>query len=181
MRIDLAGIHFGRLVVLKFSHNTRYRKSTHSSWDCLCDCGTTLIVGRANLISGRARSCGCSRRNSPIMGQGTLTHGDTVNHSPTPEYKVWQGMWQRCTNPHDGKFYLYGGRGISVCERWNSFEMFLADMGRRPSPTHSIDRLKNDRGYSPDNCRWATILEQRYNRRDYIAVHGEERANLPQV
>ena len=83
----------------------------------------------------------------------------------TPEYRTWKHMRNRCRNPRDAQFYLYGGRGIDVCERWDSFENFLADMGLKPTQSHSIDRINNDEGYSPNNCRWADKSTQARNRR----------------
>ncbi len=88
------------------------------------------------------------------------------------EYYSWDGAKSRCFNPRAKKYPLYGGRGITMCERWrNSFEAFFADMGARPTPQHSLDRIDSDGDYEPGNCRWATVLEQRHNRRDYIAQH----------
>jgi len=83
----------------------------------------------------------------------------------TPEYWSWSGMIQRCTNPRNPAFHNYGGRGIKVCKRWLKFENFFADLGLKPSPKHTLDRINNSRGYSPDNCQWATWKEQNNNRR----------------
>ena len=88
--------------------------------------------------------------------------GKKANH---PLYGIWKGMRNRCTNPKNKAYPGYGGRGISVCEAWDDFDQFCQDMGDRPSPTHSIDRIDNDKGYSPDNCRWATPAEQCVNKR----------------
>lgn len=95
----------------------------------------------------------------------------------SPEYRAWQQMIVRCTNPNIPKFARYGGRGITVCERWHVFENFLADMGRRPSARHSLDRKDNDGPYSSDNCRWATSREQNRNRSTnrILRLHGVEK------
>lgn len=87
-----------------------------------------------------------------------------------PEYSVWRTMRARCSKPSHNRYYLYGGRGISVCERWQKFENFIADMGRRPSEKYSIDRVDADGNYEPDNCRWATAKERANNRRNNIHV-----------
>ncbi|WP_143565689.1 hypothetical protein [Sinorhizobium fredii] len=98
---------------------------------------------------------------------GKVTHGGTR----LPEYRVWAGMHQRCNNPKSTRYAKYGGRGIMICERWNSFENFLADMGPRPTPDHSIDRRDNDGNYEPGNCRWATRSEQQQNKSAYPKDH----------
>jgi len=102
-----------------------------------------------------------------------LLHGEAK--PPTPEYRVWLGMWTRCTNRRRSRFKDYGGRGIDVCARWRAYENFLRDMGRRPSPRHSLDRKKGDDGYTPSNCRWASPSEQVRNRRNVqlYTVNGE--------
>lgn len=110
------------------------------------------------------------------LGDWRFKHG----RCGTPEYRAWQGMLRRCCNPHSKSYPDYGGRGISACERWKaSFEAFFADMGERPSADHSIDRIDNSLGYSPENCRWATRAEQQRNRRDNVYLeHAGKRMML---
>ncbi len=116
--------------------------------------------------AGNTNSCGCLRREAGVAhGKSTKRHGEGSNGKETPEYRAWAQLRNRCTNPNHEAYKHYGARGITVCERWASYENFLADMGRRPSEFHSIDRRDNSKGYSPDNCRWATYEEQNNNTR----------------
>lgn len=137
---------------------------------CSCALATVKIVARADLRSGHTQSCGCIRVET-TKARAT-THGKTE----TAEYRIWSHMIGRCYNETDHKYKDYGGRGIRVCERWReSFTAFLVDMGPRPSPDHSINRLDNDGQYEPDNCAWATPLEQGQNKRNnvYVVLRGE--------
>lgn len=128
-----------------------------------CDCGTKRIVTFQNLKSGRSQSCGC------VKG-AKVRHGDARKGNIAPEYACWQSMIRRCTSPTRHGYADYGGRGISVCDRWMTYENFLADVGRRPSSHHSLEREDNDGNYEPTNCRWATAKEQRANQRKRLRI-----------
>lgn len=169
---DLTGKRFGRLVVLA-RDGVRGKKAT---WKCQCDCGNTHVVMVTGLKNGHTKSCGCLKIESDAIGS-RYRHGQ----SNSPEYKVWAGMKDRCLNQNATFFSFYGGRGIKVCERWMTFENFRADMGPRPSLQHSIERKDNDGNYEPDNCKWATPLEQSNNTsRNVFITIGETTLTLSQ-
>lgn len=154
----IVGLRFGKLSVLSEGtrdHTGRVRLVAK------CDCGEVVLVRPSNLRSGATTSCGCERRAS--LSRRTLKHGQ--RH--TPEYRAWLGLKNRCGNPSNKNYMDYGGRGISVCERWkDSFEAFLEDMGKRPSDKHSIDRIDVNGNYEPGNCRWVTWDIQARNKRN---------------
>jgi ribosomal protein S27E len=140
----------------RFNRLTAMRPERHPSrrgtfWRCKCDCGNEPLVYAAHLRNGQAKGCGCAKKGV------NRTHG--MSHSP--EYRAWDNARSRCYREKDAKFPLYGSRGIRMCDRWrHSFENFLADMGRRPSPGHSLERKNSDGHYEPANCVWATATEQ---------------------
>lgn len=154
--LNLAGRIFGKLTV---SHPASPAKDGRRRWHCQCSCGSTTAVTVSRLLSGMTRSCGCLIRET--LRRTATTHGK----SRTPEHRVWCGIVNRCHNPKEPTYPRYGGRGIKVCRRWReSFMAFLADLGPKPSPKHTLDRKNNDGNYEPRNCRWATRTEQARNK-----------------
>lgn len=166
--IDLSGRRFGRWTVVRVSQESPPRRI---KWDCRCDCGGERSVFGASLRDGRSKSCGCLQREvARAAGDRTRTHGMTN----TSTYHIWCGMIARCHNERAKDFYRYGAVGITVCDRWRDFENFLADMGPRP-PGLTLDRCDNSKGYSQDNCRWATYGEQVRNSSAarFVTINGK--------
>ncbi len=160
---NLIGARIGRLTVVRRSENA---SNGRTRWQCRCDCGREIVAGVSNLKSGHTRSCGClnSEVASAKARRTNLSHGHNQVGKQTPTHRSWDAMLKRCRNENHVSYSSYGGRGITVCERWLSFKNFLADMGERPEGT-SIDRVNNDGNYEPGNCRWATRSEQQRNKR----------------
>jgi hypothetical protein len=151
----MTGRQFGRWRVVAFEGGKDPR------WLCACTCGTTRSVLGAPLRRGGSTSCGCCAREAT---SARARHGHRRGDAVSRVYRCWQSMIQRSTNPKNKDFHHYGGRGITVCERWHSFQNFLADMGE-PPPGLTLDRRDNDGNYEPRNCRWATQSEQIRNQR----------------
>lgn len=166
--IDLTGRVFGRYTVVCRSQK-RSRVDTY--WQCRCMCGTTKDVGGKALKSGAAKSCGCAQI-------GRLAYNRTHGMSGTREFRVWVQMMRRCYDAKEPNYPGYGGRGIEVCQRWHDPRNFLSDMWPKPEWAHSIDRLDNNGPYSPENCRWATRIQQTRNRRVTLRVEGVPVAEL---
>jgi hypothetical protein len=158
----LLGKVFGRLKAIKASG-----KNLNGSRlvFCVCQCGKKVKIPTHALISGKTKSCGCFRDDSTAAR--CFKHGfSSLRGGKAPEYLIWIAMKKRCLNPRDKDFKHYGGRGIKVCKRWIvSFSNFINDLGRRPSKRHWLERKNNSLGYSPKNCKWATIEEQALNTR----------------
>jgi hypothetical protein len=154
--MDLINERFGRLVVVRREENSRAGKSR---WLCICDCGNEKVVVGGNLKHRGQQSCGCLRDEVTI--RRNFKHG-MMSH---PLYGTWKNMRGRCNSPDHKNFEHYGGRGIKICPRWDDFILFVKDMGERPHPKYSLERINNDKDYSPENCKWATHTEQRNNTR----------------
>lgn len=169
---NLVGRRFGRLLV-EDKPPVRRRSGDRYRWWCRCDCGTIVLKGSGSLRNGSTKSCGCLQRES--IASRSTTHG----LSKTSEHHAWSAMIARCTNPTHKQFKDYGGRGIRVAKEWiQNFESFLAHIGPKPSPMHSLDRYPDNNGnYEPGNVRWATSKQQCIGRRStvWIMAFGQRR------
>lgn len=170
-RIAMVGRTFGRLTVIAAAQ----RSHRGRRWQCECSCGRRVVAAAADLHAGKTRSCGClladvNRSRRLHGGRSLQPDGSRGTH----DYASWCAAKGRCYNPRNARYSQYGGRGITMCERWRtSFANFLADMGSRPSPLHTLDRYPdNDGPYSPENCRWAPPKDQSCNTRRTVHVDG---------
>jgi len=173
-RLDLYGKEFGRLKVI-----SKVDKRPGTWWECNCSCGNVKVIRGGDLSAGHTRSCGCLLREKSAeriakYGGRKPKHGHAS--ALTPTYKIWRGMRARCNNPNMTGYGDYGGRGIQVCARWDSFESFLEDMGDRPDG-HQLDRINNNGNYEPSNCRWVTPKINNRNTRQtrFVTAFGKTR------
>lgn len=151
----VVGSQFGRLKAVSYLG----RKGKDALYLCQCQCGKTKEILLGNLRNGSTQSCGCLRAEQMARKPRNKTHGMTE----TKEFRAWTSMRSRCSSSTSAAFKNYGAKGISVCYRWQTFENFFADMGPAPSPSHSIDRIDGSGNYTPENCRWATPVQQSRN------------------
>lgn len=171
---DLTNIKFGRLQAIKKSvKQSGYR----ALWDCKCDCGRDFVANRSALTSGNTKSCGCLKIDQ--LTQRNTKHGK----ARSSEYNLWTRIKRVCTRPQSNRYVYYGARDIKMCERWHqSFQDFLSDIGQRPTPRHSLDRINNNGDYEPKNVRWATCQEQMLNTRsNRHIIYKEQKLTISQA
>lgn len=170
---DISGNRYGRLTAVRYVGKS---KGKQTLWECRCDCGNMVVVHQQNLVSGHSKSCGCF--NAEVTGKRNRTHGDTK----TRIYRIWHDMMYRCYSENHKSYYLYGGKGITVCKPWhnyNNFKKWALQNGY--ADNLSIDRIDGSKNYEPSNCRWATLIEQanntsrnrRFGGRKKFCVYGE--------
>lgn len=171
--IDYTGQTIGQFTIIKFVGRDKYKSAL---WECQCSCGTIKIIRVSSLKSGAIKSCGCFKKSHLI------SISTNHNQGKHPLYSTYAQMIHRCTNPNSKNYHRYGGRGIKVCKEWlGNPEQFFKDMGPKPTPKHSIDRINNDGDYSPDNCRWATNKEQSNNQStNHLITFNGETKNIQQ-
>lgn len=144
-------------------------KHGQTMWNVRCDCGTECVKSANDVKRGDSKSCGCLHRERTSAAR--KHHGKSGGKDKL--YRTWLNVRRRCLSPNFPKYRDYGGRGILICERWESFELFASDMGEPPSGAHSIDRIDNNGNYEPSNCRWATKKQQALNRRNRAQIQAD--------
>ncbi len=161
-------MRFGALVVERYSHF----ENKNSFWHCRCDCGQKCLSRAKTLLLGSKKTCGLNgHRWKPDSVTGITTQYAS-------EYGSFCNMWDRCTNPNHKGWKNYGGRGVTICDNWKTFDKFFEDMGPKPTPKHTIEREDGNVGYEPMNCRWATVAEQNRNKRNSVYVEYQGRRLL---
>jgi len=170
---NLANKRFGNLVAL---HRAGRSKNGNALWKCRCDCGQLVVARSDRLAAGLRKSCAVNGHywTGWIEERGWFRRGQHKS-----ERQSWESMWRRCSDKTHRGYHRYGGRGVRICKRWESFANFLADMGVKPTPQHTLDRYPNNAGnYKPGNCRWATVDEQHRNMRNNVVVEYEGQSML---
>lgn len=164
--IDIKGKRFGRFKVLS---SAGVDSRGESIWKCICNCGKIKFILSYALRKGKIKSCGCYQKF--IRGKSSRTH----NASQSRLYHIWTDIFTRCYNKNCAAYKNYGGRGIKICKRWHDFSMFKKDIGRRPSKYFTIERINNNKGYSPKNCKWLHKSLQHHNKRTshYLTFEGK--------
>jgi len=160
----MIGQKFNRLLI---ESEAKRSKWNDRRFNCICDCGNTTVVSYGHLKRGTTQSCGCLQKEK--AKSINTKHGLAVRKQKHPLYSIWTAMRARCNNKNHKDYPQYGGRGITVCKEWDSFQQFIEDMGERPK-NYSIDRINNEKGYSRDNCKWSSSKDQQNNKRSNIKI-----------